>query len=549
MNERGDIDGSSRVGLSSRYNELPKGWIWTTVAAIGEVTLGRQRSPKDHEGTHMRPYLRVANVYEDEIDITDVKKMNFTPEEFERFQLKHGDLLLNEGQSKELVGRPAIFRGEVPDVCFQNTLVRFRCGPCVLPSYALTVFRCYLHTGEFRRIASWTTNIAHLGAQRFATMEFPLPPLEEQRRIVFVTDSYLARLDDAIRTLERVGRSLKRYRASVLKSAVEGRLVPTEAELAKQEKRDYEPASVLLERILAERRRRWSESGKKGKYQEPTPPDTSNLPQLPEGWCWASLEALTSAVRPICYGILMPKDHIPDGIPYVKVRDMRSGRLLLSSLQRTTHEIAAKFPRSVLHAGDLLLSIRGTYGRVVVVPPDLEGGNITQDSARLDCLPGVNSRYLKYLLLAPSVQKYFKRVARGVAVKGVNISDVRITPIALPPLSEQAAIADFVEDNLSLSESSLATALAASLRAKGLRRAILRWAFEGNLVDQDSGDEAANILLARTTANRGTSPAKSESSRNRIQPKSVRSPRKEGVSLPSHSPVHEGSVHSRGFRT
>jgi type I restriction enzyme, S subunit len=86
--------------------------------------------------------------------------------------------------------------------------------------------------------------------------ECPVPPLPEQQRIVEAIESYFTRLDDAVATLERVQRNLKRYRASILKAAVEGRLVPTEAELACAEDRDYEPASVLLERILAERRRR-----------------------------------------------------------------------------------------------------------------------------------------------------------------------------------------------------------------------------------------------------------------------------------------------------
>jgi len=147
---------------------------------------------------------------------------------------------------------------------------------------------------------------------RFFTLPVPVAPLHEQRRIAEAIESYFSRLDDAVATLERVQRNLKRYRASVLKAAVEGRLVPTEAteaELARRQGRDYESASALLERILLERRRRWAEAelakmkaagkaptnGKwKAKYKEPVAPDTTELPDLPGGWCWASVEQLAS---------------------------------------------------------------------------------------------------------------------------------------------------------------------------------------------------------------------------------------------------------------
>ena len=112
-------------------------------------------------------------------------------------------------------------------------------------------------------------------------------------------------------TLERVQRNLKRYRASVLKAAVEGRLVPTEAELAREEGRDYEPAVVLLERILKERRPSLRGSGAGAKMRPRGKPDLprndlsgscevqrarsrrhDGLPELPEGWCWATVEQM-----------------------------------------------------------------------------------------------------------------------------------------------------------------------------------------------------------------------------------------------------------------
>jgi type I restriction enzyme S subunit len=121
----------------------------------------------------------------------------------------------------------------------------------------------------------------------------PLPDLDEQRRIVADIEKQFSRLDEAVTSLKRVKANLKRYKAAVLKAAVEGRLVPTEAELARREGRSYETATQLLQRILETRRRQWKG---KGKYKEPAHPQSSCLSPLPEGWAWATVEQLTSLV-------------------------------------------------------------------------------------------------------------------------------------------------------------------------------------------------------------------------------------------------------------
>ena len=225
----------------SKLPELPQGWTWASMRQLGEVRLGRQRAPQHHSGPYMRPYLRVANVYEDRFDLRDVMEMNFTPEEFETYALRENDILLNEGQSLELVGRPALYRNEVPGACFTNTLVRFRVYQNVLPAYALSVFRSYLHNGEFQKIASWTTSIAHLGADRFAGLHFPLPPLVEQVEIVAEVERRLTVLDALSKTLTHELKRAERLRQSILHRAFTGRLVPQDA--------TDEPAAALLARL------------------------------------------------------------------------------------------------------------------------------------------------------------------------------------------------------------------------------------------------------------------------------------------------------------
>ncbi len=153
-------------------------WPSARVQDAGEVQLGRQRAPRFQSRKYTRPYVRVANVFEDRIDLSDLLSMDFDPSDFATFRLRHGDILLNEGQSTELVGRPAMWRDEIPECCFQNTLVRFRSDPGkTVPEFALEVFLFYLRSGQFARISSKTSSVAHLGAGRFAEMPFPLPPL------------------------------------------------------------------------------------------------------------------------------------------------------------------------------------------------------------------------------------------------------------------------------------------------------------------------------------------------------------------------------------
>ncbi|MFC8368278.1 restriction endonuclease subunit S [Streptomyces sp. NPDC057239] len=190
---------------------------WVPVGKVGEVRMGKQLSPaSSRESNSHAPYLRVANVFDGWIDYSDVKSMRFDSTDREKYSLKPGDILLNEGQSLELVGRSAIYRGEVGEYCFQNTLIRFRGGQCVIPEYAQMVFSRWLNDGTFASIAKKTTSIAHLGGDRFAKLLFPLIPLSRQRRIVEIVES----LVESERHTEAAAAKIRTLRGAVVDSAL-----------------------------------------------------------------------------------------------------------------------------------------------------------------------------------------------------------------------------------------------------------------------------------------------------------------------------------------
>ncbi len=204
--------------------EYPAGWQVVTTGEAGQIQLGRQRHPDWHRGSNMRPYLRVANVFEDRIDTTDLMEMHWPESAFQQYRLVPGDVLLNEGQSPELLGRPALYRGDPPEVAFTNTLLRFRARPDVLPEWALLVFRRHMHAGRFRRESRITTNIGHLSASRLKKIEFPIPSLTEQRHLVEKAREDLADLERVTSAISALTRRQSALRRSLLAAAFAGEL-------------------------------------------------------------------------------------------------------------------------------------------------------------------------------------------------------------------------------------------------------------------------------------------------------------------------------------
>ncbi len=510
---------------------LPSGWAFAfpeTLAAneryaLGIGPFGSNLKVSDYTQTGV-PLVFVRHIRSENFA---AKRQHFVTEDKARELRAHevhpGDVLITK--MGDPPGDSALYPRSHPVGIITADCIKWR----IAPSVGLSEFFVYAtrtHSIQ-HQIQEITKGVAQkkVSLERFRSVKYPVAPLPEQHRIVEAIDSYFSRLDDAVATLERVQRNLKRYRASVLKAAVEGRLVPTEAELAKAEGRDYEPASKLLERILVERRRRWEEAelakmkakGKapkddkwKKKYKEPVAPDTSGLPDLPEGWCWATVEMLADQRL----GKMLDKAK-NQGIarPYLRNANVRWFGFDLTDLaeMRITDE---EFSSVSVLSGDLVVCEGGEPGRCAVWLNDKKPIAIQKALHRVRPYAGVLPSFLSCVLAADAQSHKLSDAFTGTTIKHFTGEALRSYIVPVPPFQEQHRITSEVDVAVSLIARLTKELFSSQSRSTRLRQSILKWAFEGKLVDQDPNDEPASVLLARIKAEREKAGANQPKRRN-----------------------------------
>jgi len=322
----------------------------------------------------------------------------------------------------------------------------------------------------------------------------PLPPtIEDQQRIVAEIEKQFSRLDEAVASLKRIQANLKRYKAAVLKAAVEGKLT-------EQWRKDHpavEPADQLLKRILAERRAKWEaeELGKmkakgikpkddswKKKYKEPAGPDTANLPGLPDGWMWATVEQLTSLVTSGSRGW---GDYYSDsGYLFIRAQDIKTDRLKFSNVARVDIPEKAEGTRSSVSNGDILVTITGANVTKTAIAQHLEEtAFVSQHVALLKpCIYEVSQFVYLWLISPAHGRKALEKWAYGAGKPGLSLEQIRSLTVAIPPLPEQLSALEEIDRRLSVTEE-LETTIETNLkRAERLRQTILQRAFSGGLV-------------------------------------------------------------------
>jgi type I restriction enzyme, S subunit len=300
----------------------------------------------------------------------------------------------------------------------------------------------------------------------------PVPLFEDQQRIVSEIEKQFSRLDEAVATLKRVKSNLKRYKAAVLKAAVEGKLT----EDWRKQHPNVEPAGKLLERILAERRAKWSG---KGKYKELPLLDTTILPRLPQTWTWSSVETICSDVVDCPHST--PKWQAT-GRVCLRTTEFRPGRLDLSDVRyvsQATYE--ARIQRLTPRGNDIVYSREGgILGLACMIPARLNPC-LGQRMMLLRSHALFSPNLLMYWLNSPDLLARVRSLTGGSASPHLNVGEVKSFPVPLTPVAEQNAIVAEVERRLSVIEELEATVEANLTRADRLRQSVLARAFSGEL--------------------------------------------------------------------
>lgn len=493
----------------SSSGELPEGWIKASINDICRlVTKGSTPTSYGYkyvnEGIN---FTKVENIRNGTINLPSIKEFitsdahNF----LKRSQLQANDVLFSIAGT---IGRVGIVKDlDLPANTNQAVSI-IRCPwQFIAPKYlALVLASPITRLAIEQRPRGVGMNNLSLGDIKDLTI--PIPPFSEQNRIVAKIEELFTNLDAGVDALKKVQAQIKRYRQAVLKYAFEGKLT---AEWREANKDELEPASVLLERIREERKKKLG-----GKYKEPPAVDTSNLPELPEGWAWTRAGEISDRIQ---YGTSEKANTDSTGIPVIRMGNIQDGQITLESLKY--------FPRDsswledfILEEGDVLFNRTNSAELVGKTAVYKKVHPITVFASYLIRVKVDSDKYnpdlLSYFINSLYGRKYISSVvSQQVGQANVNGTKLAAMPIPLFTKAEQEFLVREVQRRLSIADSVERTIQQGLQQSDRFRRSILKKAFEGKLVSQDPNDEPAHRLLKRIEEERAKQAAESKKAKGK----------------------------------
>jgi type I restriction enzyme S subunit len=456
--------------------DLPKNWEWVRFGNIAQHNAGKTKDRGRNIGK-LRDYITTSNLYWGYFDFNNVRQMPFKDEELEKCTAKKGDLLICEGGE---AGRAAVWDLD-KDICFQNHIHRARFYCDISQYYAYRFFEKLNANGEIEQYRKGV-GISSMSGKILSLIFFPLPPLNEQKRIVTKVDELMKlcdelearqkkkqetrilinnaalnklltaetpetftknwqRISDNFDILYSAPENIGKLRQAILQLAVMGKLVPQNA--------NDEPAAVLLERIKKEKERLVKE-GKVRKEKSLEPPIKDNeIPyDLPKGWEWVKLDWICNQITD---GTHHTPTYISNGVPFLSVKDISSGRFDLTNTKFISHgEHQQLIKRCYPEFNDVLLTKVGTTGIAKVIDIDIEFSIFVSVALLKISKYLLSPYYIELVINSPLVKEQSKNNTQGVGNKNLVLRCIKSFDLPLPPLAEQKRIVTKVDKLMKL---------------------------------------------------------------------------------------------------
>ena len=427
--------------------EIPQSWEWTRIGNIFIHASGKQQSSSNKSGGTPQKFITTSNLYWGYFVLDKVKVMNFTEEEIKTCSATKGDLLVCEGGAG--YGRSAIWNEDY-DICLQNHVHRLR--PCINGICEYVYYFIYL-LKESNNLASVGTAMPGLSANRLKSLLLPFPSLSEQKRIVIALGELLPLIEKyskAQNTLDELNIAISdKLKKSILQEAIQGKLVP-------QDPND-EPASVLLERIKAEKAKLFTEGklkkkdlvdsvifkGDDNKYYEKVGSEINciddEIPfEIPSNWQWTRMGTIgdwgsgstPQRGNPAYYG---------GDILWLKTGELNNG-VVYDSEEKITDKALRECSLRLNKVGDVLIAMYGaTIGKVAIA-----GKEMTTNQACCGCTPyQIYNKYLFHFLIA-SKDAFIKK-GEGGAQPNISREKLIRHLMPIPPIQEQYRIVEKLE--------------------------------------------------------------------------------------------------------
>ena len=400
--------------------ELPKGWVWCKLEDIAYDLMYGTSEKSSRLGKI--PVLRMGNINrEGGLDWKDLVYSN-NEEDIEKFNLLHNDLLFNRTNSSEWVGKTAIYKGERPAI-YAGYIIRLR-TIFVNADYINFVMNSQYHRNWCNDVKTDAVNQSNINAQKLSVFRVPLPPIEEQKRIVKEIKRWLSLIKVIKSGKENLQESIKQTKSKVLDLAIHGKLVPQDP--------NEEPAIELLKRINP-------------KAEIIT--DNGHYQKLPVGWCMTNIESLFEAVSA---KRVLKSEWKNKGIPFYRAREIvqlsKEGIADKDLFVSKEHYSELKEKYGVPSCDDIMISAVGSIGYTYIVK---KGDVFYYKDASVLCLKNTNHwnpTFFKIWLASPFLQEQMYKNSKGTTVNTITLEKLKGYVIPLPPITEQHRIVSKVED-------------------------------------------------------------------------------------------------------